>query len=594
MKKLNLFLKLSASLEIYAYVLPVSLLAYYIIICGGYQNEVPVFLINACLGTATSLTYAFFMRYRRVRKITGLLETGGDDVNSNKEAKILLLNHPKFEASLLPVRYLIGVGTAAFLLTFLTDIHTRLIFFLIGTLMVIPVNAVFFFFQTQIALTSILNRNELKTVVLDTKDYKEISLFLKIIFTLFSILLVPLIIFVSFMILMSSGTIETEHILIHIMIITFLLSATTIMAGYLFAKSQQSTIRDIVRSLNGIADGNIREDYVSMLSVDELGKMSIDINILILAMRKMILQIISMSEDLSVSAEKMTETADKLAEQSLQTAATVEEVSSSLEEISASNHSIYETIHNQHDNTKILLENLDRLYSIVNNEESVMNEALKIKVRLDGDIDELKEKISQTMHLMKNATADAKEMLNYTGLIADVSDQTNLLSLNASIEAARAGEAGKGFAVVANEIGRLAEQTGENTKNISKIMEATGVSIEESYASLNEAITRIETIFTGLSDFGEIVKSIGKLTEEDLDINRILKEDAAVFLQRSNSIMDSMMEQKTAIDEISNSTASINESTQNNTSSSEGLAAISEHVSGKSTELKKAIGFFKV
>ena len=103
-----------------------------------------------------------------------------------------------------------------------------------------------------------------------------------------------------------------------------------------------------------------------------------------------------------------------------------------------------------------------------------------------------------------------------TNIISNISDETNLLSLNASIEAARAGEQGRGFAVVANEIQHLAEQSGASTNSIA--------------AMVNELI----------NDSNMAVETMGRVREIVLMQSKIVAETQNVVAQVIRAIENSI------------------------------------------------------
>jgi len=592
----NPIVRLTLSLEVFAYALPVVLLSYFIIIGGNFFPELNIFIPAVIAGSLLTLIGSSIIRWLLLRSAFNTLNSPGelhDDALYAIKLKFLL--YPRYEAKSLFVRYTIGVALATFLLFLGTEMNmVRVIVIISGTLMVIPVNAIFFMFQSEISLSQYLEDGRLAKIIISKESYTPLTLFSKILISIISVLLPSLVIFATFMTLMNLKLMQLEYLAIHIIFVSFIMIITSISAAYFFAKSIKRTVSGIEQSLDNMARGDLSTDFVPMITVDEVGSMSGFMNRLLMKIREVISLILGMSGELTAAAGEMSVTAENFSRQSQTTASTVEEITSTLSEISAGGESIYGNIEYQNKRTLMLIDNIIKLNAIVNEEGNEMARAMTVKTELDAIIEEVKGKIHDTMHLMKAAADDAGRMLDYTGLINEISDRTNLLSLNASIEAARAGEYGKGFAVVADEIGKLAEQAGENTKSISEIVKTTNASMDKSFQAQNEAILKIEKIFEGLNSFGSVVDRIGELTRQDREINDVIKEDAEHFLKRADDIMKSMEEQKNAITEIVKSITLINEASQSTAAASEELSASSESIAENAKKLKGEIEFFKL
>ena len=589
-------MNLTMSLEIFGYGFPVVLLAYFVLIGGNFFPIFHIFLLAALAGSLITLIPSSIVRWKYLKPYF-------DDLNSTdepgtarlKEIKLKLLFHPRYEAMSMLIRYPIGVGLVMIIIALAGEMNpTRLLVFLVGTLMIIPVTSVFFMFQSEIYLSRCLEDSRLAGIVIEKESYRPFNVFSKILFVMVSLLIPPLAIFITFITLMDLDMLHLEYMIVHFAFVSLIMIATSIITAYFFAKSLRKTISGMEGSLVSIARGELVVRSVPMITMDEVGSMSVYMNNLLMKIRDVISLIQTMSVELTTSAGEMANTAENFSRQSQTTAATVEEISSALDEISTGGESIYGNIEYQHRRTQTLIENIGRLYAIVTEEGKEMEQAMRVKTGLDATIEDVKGTINDTMSLMKTAAQDAGRMLDYTGLINDISDRTNLLSLNASIEAARAGDYGRGFAVVADEIGKLAEQAGENTKMISEIVGTTNDSMEKSFQALNQAIGNIEKIFEGLRSFGTVVNAIGELTRQDIEINTVLKEDAEHFLKRADDIMRSMEEQKSSINEIVKSVALINSVAQSNSASSEELSAVSESIADNSKKLKSEIEFFKL
>ncbi len=127
---------------------------------------------------------------------------------------------------------------------------------------------------------------------------------------------------------------------------------------------------------------------------------------------------------------------------------------------------------------------------------------------------EIREQIQETSKRIKRLGESSQEIGEIVELISDITEQTNVLALNAAIQAASAGEAGRGFTVVAEEVQRLAERSGEATKQIAAIVKTIQTDTKDAVGAMENA-TRDVVEGAQLSDAaGQALAEIGKVSSE--------------------------------------------------------------------------------
>ena len=217
----------------------------------------------------------------------------------------------------------------------------------------------------------------------------------------------------------------------------------------------------------------------------------------------------------------------------------------------------------------------------------ILKELGEVNEKTKEAVDAMYEQTAQTSH-------SADQIAKASELIASIATQTNLLSLNASIEAARAGDAGRGFAVVAGEIGSLASQTADTTKEINDIIQQL---IDNSKRSI-EAMDEVKKIIDKQNEYVQQTEEIFGSVEGEISNNLVSIDEISSTVQRLDDVRSSVVNVVESLSTIAETNAA---TTQETSASTSVVSNMMEEVSSIATQIlniadgvKKDIDVFKI
>ena len=288
-----------------------------------------------------------------------------------------------------------------------------------------------------------------------------------------------------------------------------------------------SPVKELTKVITSMTDGDFTVE-IKTKHYDEIGSMSQSVEKFIQTMRNMIHSIRGVSDQLYEEAnhsytvsETMYEASKIQSESMKELSKTVEQLSLSVNEISQNATSLALAVSDAKSNgiqVSAKMEETVQVSQKGKNEIQNVGNAMQMIVQSVKKLQEAIDKVGKA----------SSEITSITGVIGDIAEETNLLSLNASIEAARAGEAGKGFAVVASEIGKLAQHSGDSVKNIEELISEVNTlikdvvgqaedsmkNIHQSSAMIQKAEETFDIIFGNIDMVGTLVQEMIEKVEE--------------------------------------------------------------------------------
>jgi len=270
----------------------------------------------------------------------------------------------------------------------------------------------------------------------------------------------------------------------------------------------QEAIMRLLDEMGSLAEGDLT--VKATVTEDMTGAIADSINFAVEQLRSLVQTITDTSVQVASSAQETQATAMHLAEAAEHQAQEINSASDRINEIAASINQVSK-------NSAESAEVAQRSVRIATNGAGVVRQTI-------AGMDSIRDQIQETSKRIKRLGESSQEIGSIVELINDISEQTNILALNAAIQAASAGEAGRGFAVVADEVQRLAERSSNATKRIESLVQTIQADTNEAVSSMEQttsevvagarlaedagtALGEIESVSTNLADLIQGISS---------------------------------------------------------------------------------------
>jgi len=367
----------------------------------------------------------------------------------------------------------------------------------------------------------------------------------------------------------------------------------SIVVTFLVNGSIKKPIAEAMKLAKSIAEGDLTKRIESK-NKDEVGKLIQSLNETAGSLQNVIHEIIKSSETVTSASQQLS--------------AAMEESNVSMQEIAGGIAHITET----NNNNITAVGQISDAINDISNKAITTAESSKLAVEtsrevkasaekggelvlnVSNSIDNVRIASGEVSNIMLELEKSSHEINQAVELITGISEQTNLLSLNAAIEAARAGEQGRGFAVVADEVRALAAQSKEASKSIEDMVKAIQANCTAAREKTINSDKLIRNSYTAASETSSyimnIIEKINAIVDQIYEISDAATQQSSMAKEISSSIGSMQENIQTQV----SSSEQISATTQQQTGSIEEIGATAEELAGMAADLNNIVSKFKV
>ena len=328
--------------------------------------------------------------------------------------------------------------------------------------------------------------------------------------------------------------------------------------------ANQAAILRLMNELQEVADGDLTTQ--ATVSEDITGAIADSVNYTVEELRTLVGRINSTAEMVTTASSQAQETSTRLLAAS----------EAQSREIRNTGESVLQMAQQINDVSSSAMESAN----VARQSLAAAEEGQRAVQNSIAGMNEIRDQIQETSKRIKRLGESSQEIGEIIELISDITEQTNVLALNAAIQAASAGEAGRGFSVVAEEVQRLAERSAEATKQIGALIRTIQTDTQDAVAAMEKS-TQGVVEGAKLSDAaGQALSNIGSVSRQLAELIEQISQNTSVQARSAGGVAQSIQHILTVNEETS-------AGTQQTADSISQLSALAQ-------ELKSSVARFKV